>query len=290
MKTIPAQLPTRHSCLTVALWLLVIGLIGCQSPVTQRQAATTLPPSIPVAVVDKPLPIDDPQWARVSRHELVLSAADVAVRAKIAERGQVQFLRDAARIFVRFELEDRDLCTTAKADHDILYMAGDVVELFIGYPPVQVTDTPGATMPPRFAGGSYLELHVAPNAVRSAYIIRRPGLVEKLDPLPFAATVQLRGSLNNHTDADDGWTALIVVDLDTLEKILGANPEGHPLTVLASRYNYGNGIPRLPDGTGEPELTMYPQQPRTAFHLRPFHAPLTSESIDGKTSSARTTP
>jgi len=50
-----------------------------------------------------------------------------------------------------------------------------------------------------------------------------------------------------------------------------------PLTMLVGRYNYGRHTPYDSNGIGGPELTMWPAQPRTNYHLRPSHAPLRFE-------------
>lgn len=218
-----------------------------------------------------PVTLNSPFWTARPAVTLNLSLDRLDEGAVLQEPASAQMAHDQDAIYLRLDLTDRDLCTTATTDHDLLFQTGDVAEWFIGSPPRPELDPDTGEPTGRLLPGVYLELHTAPNGLRSAYRIARPGLIEKLQPIPFTAEVQLHGTLNDHTDEDQGWSVLFTLPLDTLRD---AGIPTSPLTTLIARYNYGNDLPLAPNGNGSPELTMWPPQPRTAFHLRPSHASL----------------
>ncbi|MEM8738055.1 MAG: hypothetical protein AAGG38_06200 [Planctomycetota bacterium] len=232
--------------------------------------------------------LDDPRWAQTPETDLTLNRTQIESGAAIHEPGRFQLAYDNIAIYLRLSLIDHDLTATAQNDQDNLYQTGDVAEWFIGTPPPPPPDTPEASDTPEAPDvpanlapplpGDYLELHAAPHGVRSAYRILRPGQVLDFDPQSFQVRVAAHGTLNDPTDRDRGWDVLFTLPWTTLQRLdpgLAADQDlTGKLTLLVGRYNYGHHLPYRPDGAGRPELTMWPTQPKTAFHLRPLHAPL----------------
>lgn len=222
--------------------------------------------------------LQDSSWKSAIQVDLVLDSMALNSYDSLKEPGWARMVYDDHAIYLWVNFLDRDICSSATKDHQILYSAGDIAEWFIGIP-----------VGPNGEPGAYLELHLAPNGIRSAYRIIRPGLIEKLSTIPFSAEVNLRGTLNDSRDIDKGWTAKLTLPWDSLRE---SSPEfshldpyvfaeetadqsaDYDLSVLIARYNYSKYLNYRADGHAGPELSMWPQQPRTSYHLRPFHAPI----------------
>ena len=190
---------------------------------------------------------------------MTLNAQQLAEGEALQHGGTARFAWDEEALYLRVAMDDADPFTTATADGDVLYTAGDVAELFIGKPPPEDWSASGP------GPGWYLELHVAPTGLRSGYRIAAPGQIEPLAGLPFTAEVERTAT---------GWTTVFTLPWSALREIDPTFQRGDALSVLVGRYNYAppagvEGEELLPR-----ELSMWPTQPRTAFHLRPHHAPL----------------
>ncbi|MEO1236752.1 MAG: hypothetical protein AAFX76_08195 [Planctomycetota bacterium] len=265
--------PARHRR-APALALAGSGLlVGCHAA---PSAQTADPPDKPgaagptltadyLAAAQNP---DDPRWHRVPAHAMALDRAQTAAGLTPREPGDVRFAYDAQALYLRFDFTDHDLVCTGVADGDELFKKSDIAEWFIGPPPRK---TPGGHV---LAGGWYLELHASAAGLRTATLWLRPGLPQPIESPPFSVRVETRGTLNDHTDRDAGWTAVLTLPWSALRAIDPDLTPQTPLSMLAARYNYGHHTPRRPDGSAGPELSMFPAQPRTRFHLRPFHAPI----------------
>jgi hypothetical protein len=259
--------------------LLTLGLAGCVTPT--RPAADRPLRTAHAVWAHRATTPDHPAWELAPVHTLTLDQTRIDDGRRPVEPGHAQFTFDDEALYLRVRFTDDDLvCTTADDGDPQMYLKSDTAEWFIGTPP---------TIDPRtgrLAGGWYLELHVSPAGRRAAVLWLRPGLPQVLDEPPFSAQVHARGTLNDHHGHDHGWDAVFTLPWDQLRRIdptLGPHrphesvgQAGPPpaLTTLVSRYNYGHRLPRNPDGSAGPELTMFPTQPRTQFHLRPFHARL----------------
>ena len=178
----------------------------------------------------------------------------------------MQIAYDSTALYLRVEMTDRDVVATATQESDRLFQTGDVAEWFVGSPPT-------ADGQP----GNYLELHVAPDGDRRAYRIDRPGLYQPVPQPPFTAEVRVDGTLNDFSDRDRGWAVLFVLPWSALAESTAAGGSAGdirqlPLSLLLGRYNFGHHLPYSASGFGGPELSTWPMQPQTAFHLRPHHA------------------
>lgn len=275
----------RHILLAMAF---LLGLGGCEIAQTadepNRPHATT-EPAMEISMIDavylETAPsIDDPVWGDVSVRWLSLDLGRTGQGETVCEPGSIQLAYTDQAVYLRVHMEDRDLVTLAERDNDELYKLGDVVEWFIGFPPTVglekevAADRSASLLYPSV----YVELHAAPNGLRTAYRWVRPGLIEKMKDIPFTFEYKLDGSLNRHEDADVGWTVLFELPWSSLAASLGAASQAElidrSLTMMVGRYNYGHYLPYPEDGNGQPELTMWPAQPWTRFHLREYHSPI----------------
>lgn len=212
--------------------------------------------------VDRPLTLADRRWADLPAHTMTFSK-DKPADPQPREPGCFRVAHDTNAVFLKLELTDRDVVTRADADGQKLWLLGDLAEWFIGYARPDGTHVP------------YYELHITPNGVRSAYLQHRPALLNPVDP-PHRAEVAVDGALNDLTQDDRGWSVQFTLDHAHLDAIK-PGPDAR-LTMLVARYNYGRHLPPDPDtGSAGPELTMWPAQPKSRYHLRPFHAPVVFE-------------
>lgn len=276
----------RPSVLLVLACL--VGLAGCagdrivdESDGLRDSPGMTMEIDMIDAVYLKTAPsIDDTVWDDAPVRWLSLDLERTSRDEPVHEPGFIQVAYTDDAIYLRVQMQDRDLVSLAERDNDELYKLGDVVEWFIGFPPVA---EPGGDTPADRASGPlfpsiYIELHAAPNGLRTAYRWARPGLIEKMDEIPFTFEYELDGSLNRYEDSDAGWTVLYELSWDSLARALGAASRAElldrSLTMMVGRYNYGHHLPYPADGNGAPELTMWPAQPWTRFHLRNHHSPI----------------
>lgn len=169
------------------------------------------PPPLPELVVprveaaDGPLAIDgrldEAPWARAARSPAFVNATD-------GTQGQptttARLLHDGQRLFIGFECDDDHLHSTFTERDDPLWNQ-DAVEVFI--------DPPGT-------GRDYLEFQVSPAGLLfDTKIAHHPRRDDSYDGGATAA-VERRGTLNDDSDVDQGWTAELAIPLDRLAATL----------------------------------------------------------------------
>ena len=113
------------------------------------------------------------------------------------EPGRFRLARNGEDWVLHAAFDDADIASVPTADPGRLFLSGDTAEWFIGTPPG-----------PDGMPGVYLELHAVPDGRTSAFRIDRPGLYETIDPGFFEAEVGVRGTLNDASDHDDGWSVV----------------------------------------------------------------------------------
>ena len=267
------------------LLLPVIGLLMCNNAAAADPADPAVPAEPPVLHVphfDHALPLDHAAWAEVHAHPLTLNRAETAAGQAVQEAGSFRLARGGDALFLRVDFDDHDIFTATTGDGENLYDNGDVAEWFIGLPPAPEAGGDASVLLPR----RYLELHLNPAGHRSAYTIDRPGRPELLTSLPVTTELQVRRA-DDAGGRDDGWSGVMRLPLAAMADLLpgfdAEAPGDTPLSVLVARYNYGRFFPYRADGSSGPELSMWPAQPVTYFHLRPHHAPLVFDRPDGAT-------
>ena len=253
-------------------------------------ATAAAAPGAPRAVVhtfDTPPSLDDERWETLPAVELQLTAPEHAAGERPLHGGRAWFAADDEALYLRVELDDVDVCSSAAAGtvEGGLHQTGDVVEWFLGTPPEPIEAAHLGTANLAWRPGVYLELHVAPGGDTRAMWIARPILPEVIDPPPFSAEVAVDGTLNDASDTDRGWRMLMRLPREALVWLHpGADPARGPgpgpgpdpaaLTTLVARYDHGHNVTYDTRGRAGPAMSMWPAQPSLAFHLRPFHASL----------------
>ena len=229
--------------------------------------------------VDAPPGFENPQWATAPARRLVTSLQQQAVAESDADAadppsttGWVRLLADADALYLRADLADTDLYNAANDQDAHVFTRGDTLEWFIGKPP-PVDWSVAGTGP-----GWYYELHVTPEGQRRAYLIREPGSFEPLAIAPFEAeiwrwTPRSRPDLFPADQSGGGWSVVMTLPWTALARVDPGWRWGDGLSTLVGRYDRTRD-PRQPEAKASRRLTMWPAQPRTAFHLRRHHAPI----------------
>jgi len=165
-----------------------------------------------------------PAWKNAVEYPFLPAAVGVNT---VCEGGSVKFLWNEEYIFIMATMHDSDLVQENNQDNQHHYQTGDVLEVFLkplgqsGYWEIYATPNDRQTVfyYPSFA-------RRLPSALRKE---RMPGLITK---------IELNGTLNNPTDRDQGWRAIIIIPFKSLQKDC---PQAKPQSqwiVQVSRYNY----------------------------------------------------
>jgi len=222
-------------------------------------------PSIRIGQVVEPIVLDgrldDRAWIDAPVYKLALPRPIAERRGDVAEIGHVRFVRDDRYLYAAFNFKDSDVVQHPDAREEVLYLTGDLAELFIKPPD----------------SNAYWEFHAAPDGSRTTYHIPgrgRHGLPSNIDrDSGFRVAAQVQGTLNDWSDADEGWSVEMAVPLNELRPS-AVSPVGlEGWTVLVGRYNYGVALP-----TFGAELSSYPQLSRQSFHLHDEYAVIEGES------------
>jgi hypothetical protein len=131
--------------------------------------------------------LDEAAWKSASPVELVQSFDGRRAQRRTIAR----LVRDDEALYVAFECEDPDVWGTFENRDDPLY-GEEVVELFL--------DADGD-------GRTYHELEVSPrNTIFDAYFPRRREGMELGFDARASSAVQVRGTLDDRSDQDRGWS------------------------------------------------------------------------------------
>ena len=156
-----------------------------------------------------------------------------------AQKGWIRFARDDRFLYLYAEVVDDDVVQEENADYGNLYETGDVIELFLA--PV--------------GSCRYWEFLLAPNG---RYAVRREVRIE--------VAAKVRGTLNNWSDRDSGYTLEAAIPLAELTRF-GDRFESDCWQLLTGRYNYSVTLPEI-------EYSATSLLPRTNFHLRKCYGTL----------------
>lgn len=146
--------------------------------------------------------LDDPAWQEAVAVELVGSFDG----RKTELRTTARLAYDAANLYVAFESEDPDAWGTLKS-HDQPIYNEEVVEVFL--------DANGD-------GKSYNELQVSPNNVTfdASFVARRSDLQAAMAwESGMKTAVQVRGTPNDPSDRDQGWSAEMQIPFSSLTEV-----------------------------------------------------------------------
>lgn len=144
---------------------------------------------------------------------------------------------------------DSDVVAEGTEDGQHHYKLGDVAELFL-WP----EDHPW-----------YWELYVTPACKYTSFFFPGPGRLGLPSAFDNHAVLEVaahvRGTLNDWSDRDRGWTAEMAVPVAALTQRGEVWGPGASWRVLVGRYNYSAHLPSV-------ELSCLPKISRTNFHLR----------------------
>ena len=123
-----------------------------------------------------------------------------------ARRTILRMVYDDANLYVAFDAEDPDVWGTFRKKDDPIYTE-DACEVFID------ADGDGAT---------YNELQVSPHNVTfdASFVARRSDLAEAVKwDSGMKTAVEVKGTIDDNSDTDEGWTAEMQIPLARLNKV-----------------------------------------------------------------------
>ena len=146
--------------------------------------------------------------------------------------GTARLLWDESFLYAAVDFRDRDLYALFTV-HDTTVWRDDVVELFLK---------------PLEASTRYYELHVNPlnTTLDTAYPSRNAGPWTDFISYESGMTtaVHLRGTLNDTTDVDQGWSIEIKLPFAAIDAVQGQPPAvGDRWRFAVSRYNFSTRLP-----------------------------------------------
>jgi hypothetical protein len=152
--------------------------------------------------------LNDPVWQKAAAAELVGSFDG----RKTSLRTTVRLLWDDQNLYVGFDSEDPDVWGTLMKHDDAIYNE-ECVEVFLDA---------------NADGRTYNELQVSPNNVTfdAAFITRRSDLATAMAwESGMKTAVKVRGTLNDASDKDDGWTAEMQIPIASLYEVPNVPPK-----------------------------------------------------------------
>lgn len=152
--------------------------------------------------------LDDAAWAQASQVELAASYDGRPAQRKTRAR----MLWDDANLYLAFDCEDPDVWGSLRSKDDPIYNE-EVVEVFL--------DANGD-------GKTYNELQVSPHNVQfdAAFVARRSDLPAATKwESGMTTAVQVKGTLDNDADRDQGWTAEMKIPIAGLLEVPHVPPQ-----------------------------------------------------------------
>ncbi len=192
--------------------LLLCLVIGAQSPTNKYGEIAGLPavPSHTVKTSKGKVVVDgdlsDKAWASATPITLLFPWEE---QTGNKQRTTVRLLRDQNYLYVGYVCEDTDITATHENHDDPVYK-DDCVEIFIR---------------PSEQSESYIGLEMNARGVLFEYFYPYPGKNDhgfNLDGVLLKT--QLRGTLNQSTDQDQGWTLELAIPWQSLRKITAQLP------------------------------------------------------------------
>lgn len=152
--------------------------------------------------------LDDAAWRGAKEVTLTTSFDGKPTQRKTTMR----LLYDDQNVYVAFDCEDPDVWGTLKKKDDPIYNE-EVVEVFF--------DANGD-------GATYNELQVSPHNVNfdASFVARRSNLEEAMKwESGMKTAVQVRGSLDDDKDVDQGWSAEMQIPIASLNTVPHVPPQ-----------------------------------------------------------------
>lgn len=166
------------------------------------------------------------------------------------EGAEVWFAWNEKGLYVGAALEDSYLIATRRADEDLHFESGDVLELFAK----PADDT------------YYWEMYATPFGNKTTLFFPREREGMTLDQ--FLHAHEFQNLQVTAAETDGGWKAEMWVPAEQLQAFGAAWGPGSEWNVFCGRYNYNN------DELTDPELSMAPALSATNYHLTREYATL----------------
>ncbi len=161
-------------------------------------------------------------WAKAKRKN---------VGNKLRNPGYAQFLWNEKTFYVAVMMEDADVVAEGEEDQSHLYQKGDTIEVFLK---------------PRDKN-FYWEIYGTPNLKKSVFFYPGRGRLfvpSSTDhPVDVSVTASVYGTLNDCSDVDKGWSLIIAIPIEMLERKGYAFAPGQDWTMLVARQNFSADLP-----------------------------------------------
>lgn len=148
-------------------------------------------------------------------------------------RSDVRVLWDPQALYIRFEVEDRDIVATL-TERDAPVWEEDVVEMFIK---------------PYADESDYYEINVSPRGtLYDSWIVKRGarahGVWSRWNNEGILVETEIRGEPNDWTVQDEGYTVWARIPFDSLPSLRGRLPgPGDRWRINLARYDYSVHLP-----------------------------------------------
>ncbi len=212
----------------------------------------------------------DPAWESAVPVTLSLYEAGNGCPEKTVEATQkeacpvtatMRLLHDEKNLYVGVHVRNDDVCCLTEEDQRFHFFLGDVAEVFLK--PAQAL--------------CYLELYSTPSARRTTYFFpsRSWGgedflAMQSLIP-ELGVVAEVDGTLNDSSDRDDGWWAVMTIPKAMVEEKTGVPLEsGQPWQILLAGYSRSRYRTFCVNFS-------YPLQPVLNFHLHEYWGNLVLE-------------
>jgi hypothetical protein len=213
----------------IAMVCAAVAIVSLAAQAPPRAATSSAPiPRYDVKRASSPVTIDgkldDAAWAGASPAVTLQFLWDSQTGAKQETRARVVW--DAQAFYVGFDADDADITARFEQRDDPTYM-DDAVEIFINPDPKQEALYYGFEMNARGVLYDYLN-----------YNSRT--LFKRYDATGVKIGVSLRGTLNNSTDTDKGWSLEAAIPWANFEELSRRPPVAG--TVWKANFNRWDGV------------------------------------------------
>lgn len=211
--------------------------------------------------------MSDPAWKQTPEYRLQCyrnfqHLPEKTVAAIETGKHEVQvsakLLYDDENLYIGCRIENDDIRTLDQRDQQRHYLTGDVFEIFL--------------KPEK--SNAYLELYATPSGNKSAFYFpsRAFGgtiLIDQQKLMPGIEVVaKVHGTLNDSSDTDQYWTAVMTISRKAVEKKLGVPlAPGHAWNILLAGYSFSA------NRTFGVNFSC-PLLPQLNYHLYEYYAPL----------------
>ncbi len=262
----------RALCLAGVVALALPFGVGCRTVASSEETACVKPVTV-VAKYAPGLVVDaqqsDARWAETPVYELERftpggGRGPLTEKAMLAEANPLKVtarvLYDDENLYVGCKVVNDDIMALRDQDQYPHFMAGDTFELFLK--PVETN--------------TYFELYTTPAAHRTTYVFPSRSFtgfgLEGLELQPFRSDVKavaaVDGTLNDHSDKDRGWQAVLIVPRAFLARESGVPMDkDHTWTINLAGYFYSCY-------RSYNDFTAFPKPPTLDFHAYEYWARL----------------